>query len=280
MPPVTRHAPEAQGGNGMGLLLAVIVWALALFTGYFLFNDRYWMPAGISEIARQIDGQLLLTMMVTGVAFFAAQFLLGWFIFRYRDRGQASAVYLHGNNKIEIGGMLVTAAVFVSVAISGQRIWASVHLTSSPPGAVKIEVTAEQFVWNVRYPGPDGVFGRTAPQFYERIGNTVGVAPDDPAGKDDLTVINNVAVPVGTPVEIVLRSKDVIHSFFMPNVRIKQDAVPGLAVPLRFTATKTGDYEIACAELCGLAHYRMQAFLHVLEPAAYQAWLRDQAAQQ
>jgi cytochrome c oxidase subunit 2 len=270
----------ARGENGMGLLLAVIVWALALFTGYFLFNDRYWMPEGISPIAHRIDGQLVLTLAITAVAFFAAQFLLGWFIFRYRDRGQAKAVYVHGNNTIEIGGLVVTAVVFVSLAISGQRIWAQVHLTQSPPGAVRIEVTGEQFVWNIRYPGPDGVFGRTDPKYYEKIGNTVGVAPDDPAGKDDLTVINNLAIPVNTPIELILRSKDVIHSFFMPNVRIKQDAVPGLAVPLRFTANKVGDYEIACAELCGLAHYRMQAFLHVMEPAAYQAWLQEQAASQ
>jgi cytochrome c oxidase subunit 2 len=263
----------------MALLLMLIVWGLALYTGYYLFNDSYWMPTAISDAARQIDSQLLLTLAVTGVAFFAAQFLLGWFIFRYRDRGQAKALYQHGDNRIEIGGMLIVTVVFVSVAFTGQKVWAQVHLTASPPNAVHVEITGEQFVWNVRYPGADGVFGRTDPKFYEKIGNTVGVDPADPAGADDLTIINNLAVPVNTPVELTIRSKDVIHSFFMPNLRIKQDAVPGMAIPLRFTANKVGDYEIVCAELCGLTHYRMFAFLKVLEPADYQAWLRERAAE-
>jgi len=257
----------------MGMLLAAVIWALALMTGYFLYNRNYWMPEAISEAAHRIDGGIVLTLAITGVAFFAAQILLGIFIFRYRERGEGRARYVHGNNLIEIGGMVVTTVVFVSLAIAGQRVWASVHLTESPPDAVRIEVVAEQFVWNIHYPGPDGIMGRTAPRYYERIGNTVGIAPDDPAGADDLIAINNVAVPVNTPVELTLKSKDVLHGFFVPQLRIKQDAVPGLAVPLRFTATKVGEYEIACAELCGLAHYRMRALLKVMEPNDYRAWL-------
>ena len=261
----------------MALLLALIIWALALMTGYLLFNDNYWGPETISKAAEQIDAEILLTLAITGVAFFAAQFLLGWFIFRYRDRGQAKAVYIHGNSMVEYAGMLVTATAFVYLAIVGQKVFAELHLQPSPPDAIHIEVTGEQFVWNIRYPGPDGQFGRTHPRYYEAAGNTVGVVPDDPTGADDIITVNQLAVPVNTPVELTLRSKDVLHSFFLPNLRIKQDAVPGLAIPLRFKAEKTGNYEIVCAELCGLTHYRMFAFLKVMEPDDYAAWLEEMA---
>jgi cytochrome c oxidase subunit 2 len=261
----------------MALLLALIIWALALMTGYLLFNDSYWGPETISQAAKSVDSEILLTLAITGVAFFLAQFLLGLFIFKYRDRGQAKARYVHGNSLVEYGGMLVTGVVFVFLAIMGQKVFAELHLTPSPPNAIHIEVTGEQFVWNMRYPGPDGQFGRTHPRYYEAVGNTVGVVPDDPAGADDIMTVNQLAVPVNTPVELTLRSKDVLHSFFLPNLRIKQDTVPGLAIPLRFTAEKTGNYEVVCDELCGLTHYRMQAFLKVLEPDEYEAWLKEMA---
>jgi cytochrome c oxidase subunit 2 len=263
----------------MALLLAVIIWGLALMTGYFCFHDDWWMPEGISTSSGPIDSQLFVTMVVVGVAFFAAQGLLGLFVLKYRARPGERAAYLHGNNVIEIGGALLTAVVFISLAVAGQRVWASVHLVESPPGAVHIEVTGEQFLWNVRYPGPDGTFGRTAPQFIEKVGNTVGIDPADPAGADDILALNNIAVPVNEPVELILRSKDVIHDLSLPNVRLKQDAVPGLAVPLRFTATRTGSYEMNCAELCGFGHYQMRAFLHVKERPDYEAWLQELAAQ-
>ena len=261
----------------MALLLAVIIWALALMTGYYCFHDDYWMPEAISEIAPLIDSLIVTTMIVTGIAFFAAQGLLGWFIFRYRARGDERATYVHGNNLIEIGGMLLTGIVFVWLAIAAQSTWASMHLAETPANAVRIEVTGEQFLWNVRYPGPDGKFGRTEPRYYERVGNTVGIVPGDPAGADDIMTINNIAVPVNTPVEIMLRSKDVLHDLFLPNVRLKQDAVPGLAIPLRFTTTKNGDYELACAELCGLGHYQMRGMFKVMEQADYDAWLLEMA---
>ena len=261
----------------MALLLAVIVWALALMTGYYCFNDDYWMPEAISEAAPRIDSQLFLTMVVTGVAFFAAQGLLGYVIWRYRSRGDERADYVHGNNLVELAGMVITAVAFISLGITGGSVWSTVHMSGPTAGALQIEVTGEQFLWNVRYPGPDGKFGRTSIEYIERIGNTVGVVPNDPAGADDLIVINNIAVPVDTPIEITLRSKDVLHDLFLPNVRLKQDAVPGMAIPLRFKTTKTGDYEFACAELCGLGHYQMRGFLRVMEPAAYQAWLLEMA---
>ncbi len=261
----------------MALLLALLIWGLALMTGYMMVDEKFAAPEALSEAARSVDSQIALTMVITGVAFLAAEFLLGYVIFRYRDRGQARAQYIHGNSLVEYGGMLVTGVVFVFLAISGQKVYAELHLTPSPPDAIRIEVTGEQFVWNIRYPGPDGKFGETHPRYYEKVGNTVGIIPGDPDGADDIITINQLAVPVNRAVELTLRSKDVLHSFFLPNLRIKQDSVPGLAIPLRFTADRTGNFEIVCAELCGLTHYRMFAFLKVLEPAEYQAWLEEMA---
>ena len=260
----------------MAFLLALVVWGLALLTVGFLYNPSHWFPPGWSQAAALYDRQFFLTLVITGVAFVAAQFLLGWFIFRYRDRGTGRATYLHGHSAIEMGGIVVTGVAFVGLAIAGQRVWAQVHLTASPPDALHIEVTGQQFNWQIRYPGKDRQFGRTAPKFYDKVANAVGLDPDDPAGKDDIVAVELV-VPVGRAVELTLRSWDVIHSFFLPTLRIKQDAVPGITVPLRFRADRTGDWEIACAELCGSGHYTMKSFLHVKDPAGYEQWLSEQA---
>ncbi len=264
----------------MGLLLALLVWGLMVLSVYFVYQGVVAMLAlaPITTAGVEIDAQFQLTLIITGVAFILAQLALGWFIYRYRDRGQGQARYIHGNNLVEVGGAVITAVAFVGLAVLGQKVWADVHLTESPADAVRIEITGEQFLWNMRYPGPDGRFGRTSPELYEAVGNTVGIVPDDPAGADDFIIQNNLVVPKGRPVELILRSKDVLHGFFVPELRLKQDTVPGLQIPLRFTATATGEFEIACAELCGLAHYRMRGFMKVVESDAYEAWLAEQQA--
>jgi cytochrome c oxidase subunit II len=138
------------------------------------------------------------------------------------------------------------------------------------------EVVGEQFAWNVHYPGADGVFGRSDPRLYDPAGNPLGLADDDPAGRDDIVSINLMVVPVDRDIEVRLGSKDVLHSFFVPALRIKQDTVPGLHVPLRFHPRQTGDFEVPCAELCGLGHYRMRGVLRVVAPEAYETWLAAQ----
>jgi len=262
----------------MALLLAVVVWGLALLTVGFLHSPAQWFPPGWSAAAAMYDKQFALTLAITGVAFIAAQLLLGWFIWKYRDRGTGRARYVHGHPAIEFGGIAVTAIAFVGLAIAGQRVWAQVHLTASPPDALHIEVTGQQFNWQIRYSGKDGKFGRIAPKFYDKVANPVGLDSDDPEGRDDI-VSPELVVPVDRAVELTLRSWDVIHSFFLPTLRIKQDAVPGLTIPMRFRANTTGDWEIACAELCGTGHYTMRTFLRVKTPAEYEQWLAEQAPQ-
>jgi len=162
----------------------------------------------------------------------------------------------------------------------GQRVWASIYFSDEPANATVIQVTGEQFVWNFHYAGADGQFGRTDTKLITST-NAVGLDRSDPVAKDDVLSIGIMHVPVGKPVRVQLRSKDVIHSVLLANFRMKQDAVPGMAIQVWFTPTKPGQYEIACAELCGLAHYRMKAALTVDESQEkFNQWLEEAAKQQ
>lgn len=261
----------------MALLLALAISLITLVSMYFFAAKTWWLPPFISEYGDAYDRHFMLTMILCGVIFFFAQLGLAWVVFRYRDQ-EGRAHYSHGNNTMEAVWTSATAVLFVGLVLWGQHIWAQAHLQAAPAGALQIEIWGQQFTWYVRYPGPDGAFGRTRPELMkESIGQPLGLDPDDPASRDDL-VMPIMAVPVNRPVEVILRSKDVIHSFFVPELRLKQDVVPGLENRLHFTASKIGRYEIPCAELCGLGHYQMRSFLEVMSEEDFQTWLRESAA--
>ncbi len=248
----------------MGRALGVIIWFITLASVWMFLSGRWWFPASISEHGPAVDSQFTITIIVVGIAFTAAQVGLGWVVWKYRDTGNAQrATYSHGNNRLEIIWTLVTAVVFISLAVMGQSVWASLHLHGAPPGAYQIEVVAQQFAWNFHYPGKDTVFGKTDPNLIDDATNPVGVDPTDPNAKDD-AVSPTLVIPVNRPVELVLRSKDVTHSFWVPQLRFKQDLVPGMAIHVHFTANKVGKYELACAELCGMNHYKMKSCMLVL----------------
>ncbi len=151
-----------------------------------------------------------------------------------------------------------------------------------------MRVIGEQFAWNFHYAGPDGVFGKTTPELVDLETNPIGLDKDDPASADDITTINQLHLPVDRPALIYLSSKDVIHSFASQEMRVKQDAIPGMVFPVWFQPTvttaqmreRTGNsefgYEIACAQLCGLGHYRMQGFMTIHSQAEYDAWMAEQ----
>jgi cytochrome c oxidase subunit 2 len=160
-------------------------------------------------------------------------------------------------------------------------IWASERFRQAQPDSLQVEVTGMQFQWYFRYPGPDGKLGTTKPELIDPSSGgegAVGLDPSDPASKDDV-VTGTMYSPVGREVEVILRAHDVIHSFFIPSMRFKQDAVPGLAIHLHFTPISTGDYEIACAELCGLGHYKMHGMLKVVSQQEFDAWLAAREAE-
>ncbi|MBI3321773.1 MAG: cytochrome c oxidase subunit II [Candidatus Omnitrophica bacterium] len=234
-----------RGLAGAGL------WGLAHASAWAADQGlRVWLPEGITTTAPAIDRLFYGILAITGAVFVAVQATLVIFLVRYRQQPGRRAWYTHGNTLIEIIWTAIPALILVSLALHSQRVWSQVRGTPPPPD-LEIEITAEQFAWNIRYAGPDGVL------------NT----------PDDITTINQLHLPVHQTVLLHLKSKDVIHSFFVPQFRMKQDAVPGITTRLWVSATRTGQFEIACAELCGLGHYRMRGYLAIEPPEAFQAWL-------
>jgi len=269
--------PTEHGSTTIALALAVFIVLMTVVTVYIFMAKIWWFPPAITDFGHEIDDQFARTLLITGVVFVAAQFGLAYAIYRFRDHGQ-KATYFEGNNTMEIVWTLATVVLFVGLGLYARSAWAQVHFVDASPGALPIEVTAQQFAWNFRYAGADGKFGRTKPELVSAsTGNPIGLDSTDPASKDDI-VSPVIAVPAGREVELILRSQDVTHSFFVRELRLKQDAVPGMEIHIHFTATEPGNYELLCAELCGLGHYRMHSMLNVMTEADFEKWLKDQAA--
>ena len=218
---------------------------------------RVWLPEAVTTTAPAIDQLFYLILAVTSAVFILVEATLLIFVVRYHRWAGQRAHYTHGNHLVEIVWTVIPAVILIVLLAQSQRVWSRVR-GSPPPPDLEVEITAEQFAWNIRYPGADGAFGTA----------------------DDVATLNQLHLPVGRTVLLHLKSKDVIHSFFVPQFRVKQDAVPGLTSRLWVAPTKTGTFEIACAELCGLGHYRMRGFL-TLEPLeAFHAWLVAAQAEQ
>jgi len=263
-----------------GIVLAGLIFVLIVASLYLFIAQPYWFPALASEHGGSIDSLFMAVLVVSGIAFVLVQGALGFFVARYGENGNERASYWHDNPKAEAILLITTAVILTVLVFMGQRVWASIYFSDEPANATVIQVTGEQFVWNFHYAGTDGQFGRTDTKLITST-NAVGLDRSDPVAKDDVLSIGIMHVPVGKPVRVQLRSKDVIHSFFLPNFRMKQDAVPGMAIQVWFTPTRPGQYEIACAELCGLAHYRMKAALTVDESQEkFNQWLEEAAKQQ
>ena len=258
----------------MGRALAVFLWVMTGLSVWMFVSGKWWFPTSISEHGPAYDQQFILTIAVVGVAFVAAQVALGYAVWRFRDTGDGSgarAVYSHGNNRMEILWTGVTAAIFITLALLGQRVWWNLHMNAVPAGAAQVRVTAQQFQWNFHYAGPDGKFGRTDPRkISDESINYIGLDSTDPAAADD-AVTQTLVTQVNRPVDMTLNSRDVTHSFWVPQLRFKQDAVPGLDVKVHFTPQQAGQYEIACAELCGQQHYKMRSYMLVVPADEYEA---------
>lgn len=257
------------------MAIAILIAALAGATVASFLRPRWWFPEAISAHAEAYDAQFLLTLWVIGLIFVFAQGLLVWVIFRYRDRGQTPSPS-SGSKRLELLWTAVTAGVFLALAFAGQGIWAGVHLERSDPQALQVSVLAKQFSWSYRYAGADRAFGRVNVRAIDDAGgNPFGIDSADPKGRDDITT-PLLRVPAGRPVELLLNSRDVIHNFFVRELRLKQDVVPGMTIPIRFTARKPGTYEVPCSELCGLGHHQMRSALIVMTPDSFDEWLREE----
>ena len=235
------------------------------------------LPVAASSHAGDVDRLMVLVHWLMLVLFvgWAAFFVYVLVRFRRGRHPQASYHGLRGRWSTWIeGGVLVAEILllaFFSIPMWSQRVDAF----PSEEESTVVRVVSEQFVWNIHYPGADGRFGRTELRLVSTE-NPLGLDRADPAANDDVTAENQLHLPVGRPVIVQLSSKDVVHSFALPQMRIKQDAIPGVIQPVWFTPTETGEWEIVCSQLCGLGHYRMRGFYTIQTQADFEAWLAEQ----
>lgn len=215
------------------------------------------LPENASTYGAQIDHLFWWILGITGFFFFLVQGCLLVFVLLYRAQPGKQAAYLHGNTALEVIWTIIPALILLGLTVASQKSWVEIRsLKMDPNSLFQVEVLAEQFAWNVRYPGPDNRF-------------------ETP---DDVTTINQLHLPIGRPSLVKLRSKDVIHSFFVAEFRLKQDAVPGLPTEVWVEPTKAGQFEIRCAELCGLGHYRMRGYVTAESPGELENWLKETKA--
>ncbi|HLX85929.1 MAG TPA: hypothetical protein VKR59_18670 [Terriglobales bacterium] len=267
----------------MGKFFAITIIVIAIASAIPIVLHTWEAPEDISTHGHLIDSQMDETMLEAGIAFLAAQLILAVFIWQYSNpRPDAKIKRFPGGAKgLVIGALLLVGAEVMALGVFGVKAWADVYL--NPPGAdaMPIQVQAGQFAFYFRYPGPDGKFGALhADRISEANQNYFGLDPEhDVESRDDI-VTAEMAIPVNKEVHLLMHAKDVGHSFFVRELRVQQDFVPGLDVSLHFTATKVGKYEIVCTQLCGLGHYNMKTYLNVLSQQDFDDWIKKEAAMQ
>ena len=218
-----------------------------------------WFPENVSTFGADIDGIFWFIFYIVTVWFFLTEGLIIYFIIRYRRTPGRKAVYTPGNTWAQLAWVLAPMAIVVVLDIvidmRGGAVWAKVKI-DRPATDFIVQGIGKQFNWEFVYPGPDGKFGTD----------------------DDITTDNELHIPINKPIHVILMSKDVIHSFFLPHFRLRQDAMPGRQIPVWFEATKLGQYEIPCAELCGFGHSGMKGLVVVHTPEEYEKWLKEKSA--
>lgn len=241
-----------------------------------LFN----LPINASAHGQDMDMMIYLVHLLMLILFvgWAVYFVIVLWRFRRSRSPKANYDGLHSHSSTVIE---VAVAVIELILLFGFSIpfWAKqVNAFPARTDTIEVRIVAEQFAWNVHYPGTDGVFGKTDIKFFDKQANPLGLDPADPHGKDDVATINQLNLPIGRPAIIHLTSRDVIHCFALPVMRVKQDVIPGMSIPTWFTPTKTGNWEIACAQLCGLGHYRMKGFLNIQTQEEFDSWISAQTS--
>jgi cytochrome c oxidase subunit 2 len=271
------QAPEHVDARRTGLFLGLLILGMIVVGGVGLTlyaRGRWWLPPLASAHGAHVDQLFYSTLIITGAVFALVHVLLALFVWRYAAHGGRPASHWHEDRRLELTWTVVPAlALVVMISMSG-IVWARIHLLP-PADAMEVDVRAEQFSWLMRYPGPDGQFGRVDPRRIDPRTNPMGLDPTDPAAADDI-VSRELRLVIDRPVRVHLRATGVIHSFFIPEFRVKQDTVPGVTIQTWFTPTREGEFEIACAELCGIGHYAMRGRVLVLSQEAFAAWLSEQ----
>ncbi len=238
------------------LFLLVPILGVATFVIGPMFN--IWLPRDISEHGRVIDHLFYFILWLTGAVFVATEVVMFWFMWRYDGpRTNTPVKFSHGSHTLEVVWTILPAATLLFIAIYQMNAWADSKMRI-PKMLPTLEVSARQFEWRLRYPGKDNQLGT----------------------RDDIFAVNDLHLPVNEEILLELKSMDVLHSFFLPNMRVKQDAVPGMMIPVWFRANEVGNYDLVCAELCGWGHYKMKGRLTVEPRAAFDEWLAKKYSEQ
>lgn len=248
------------------------------------------LPVAASAHAAEVDHTMVLVHILMAVLFVGWMAFFLYTLYRFRRKNNPVADYTgvtsHTSSYLEVGVFVAEVILLVGFSVP---LWANrVDKFPAESDAVVVRVVAEQFAWNIHYPGPDGKFGPTDIKLIDLQSNPLGLDRSSPEAKDDITTVNQLHLPKGKPAIVKLSSKDVIHSFNLTEFRVKQDAIPGVTIPLWFVPTITTDemrtqlgepefvYEIACAQLCGLGHYSMRGYVTIDSPESFQSWLDEE----
>lgn len=267
----------------MAKLFAITIAVIAIASAIPIVMHIWEPPQDISIHGKMIDEQMSETMLEAGICFLASQLILAFFIWKYSSRPKNERIrsFPGGARGLVAAAVIVVGLEVMALGAFGTRAWAAIYFTPPSPGAMPVQVQAGQFAFYFRYPGPDGKFGPLHPeQINEATANFFGLDVDHDADSKDDIVTAQMAIPVNREIQLLMHSKDVGHSFFVRELRIQQDFVPGLDLAVHFTPTKVGRYEILCTQLCGLGHYNMKAYLQVMSQQDFDNWLKQQAALQ
>ncbi|UVJ43127.1 cytochrome c oxidase subunit II [Pseudomonas sp. LS1212] len=253
----------------IAIILILIVIASVLF---HILAPWHATPAASNW--GSIDTTLFISLIISGIFFIAITVFMAVAVMRYRHKEGARAAYQPENKKLELWLIIVTSVGIVGMLAPGLVVYSD--FIRVPNNAYELEVIAQQWQWAFRFPGQDGKLGKSDIRFVDSA-NPLGLDPKDPAGQDDVLIKNNeIRLPLDQPVKVLLRSKDVLHNFYVPQIRSKMDMVPGMVSYFWFTPTKTGKYEVLCAEYCGVGHYNMRGHMIVEEQGAFNQWLNSQ----
>ena len=256
----------------------MVVALLLILVGVGTVVFHFWSPWWWTPIASNwgyIDDTIIITFWVTGAVFVAVVLFMAYCIFRYRYKEGRRADYEPENKKLEWWLIGLTSVGVVVMLTPGLFVWN--QFVTVPEEAAEFEVLGQQWQWSFRLPGKDGVLGTTNVRNVSDE-NPFGLNPNDPNGQDDILIDgDDLHLPIGKPVKVLLRSLDVLHDFYVPQFRAKMDIVPGMVTYFWFEPTRTGTYDALCFELCGIGHYAMRALVVVEEESAYQEWLQEQS---
>lgn len=255
------------------MAIAVVLVIMVVASVLFQFLSPWWLTP-LASNWKQMDDTLTITLVITGLFFVVINLLLGYIVWRFRHREGHRAAYEPENRRLEHWLIGLSAVGIMALLAPGLIVYAD--YVRPPREAMVMEVVGQQWQWAFRFPGRGGELGTSDPRFTS-AGNPMGLNPDDPNGQDDVVVLGpEVHLPLNRPVKVLLRSKDVLHDFYVPPFRARMNMVPGTVTSFWFTPTQAGKFDILCAQLCGVGHYNMRGHVVVEEQAAFDAWLAKQ----